>query len=78
MLQTLSARQHAARLPSRLAVQAAGGTVNFTTPSGVLASVDSSSTGGEWEKILLGQVVTPDLGELALISPVLNYSRRSD
>lgn len=69
MAQTLSARQHAARLPSRLAVQAAGGTVNFTTPSGVLASVDSSSTCGAWEKILLGQVVTPDLGELAFNQP---------
>ncbi|UCZ75914.1 hypothetical protein LHK94_02540 [Dickeya zeae] len=68
MSQTLSTRQHTARRPS-LAARATGGTVNFTTPSGVLASVASSSADSAWEKILLGQVVTPEPGELAFTHP---------
>ncbi|WJV68870.1 hypothetical protein PCO86_11080 [Pectobacteriaceae bacterium CE70] len=66
--QVVSTRLHSANLQRSLGALE-GGMVNFTTPAGVLATVDSSVAGAAWEKILLGQVITPVPGEIAFNKP---------
>lgn len=64
--QVMSVRRHT--LDARQSLTENGsGAVNFTTPSGVIASVTPSAAA--WEKILLGQVATPVSGEMAFNQP---------
>lgn len=67
--QALSVRRRVAGLSPCQSSLPGENMLNFTTPSGVIASLNRGNQQGAWEKILLGQVVTPKVKELAFVNP---------
>ncbi|PKE29435.1 hypothetical protein CWS43_15365 [Rahnella sp. AA] len=64
--QVLSARCHTQDMRAASAANDAAA-VNFTTPSGMIATLDN--TLASWQKILLGQIVTPVSSEMNFTRP---------
>lgn len=64
--QVLSARLHTQDMRAGRMLSEAG-SVNFTTPSGMIATLNNGQAG--WEKILLGQIVTPVDSEMNFTRP---------
>lgn len=64
--QVLSARRHTLDMRHVLTANGAGES-NFTTPSGMIATVNNTQAG--WEKIRLGQIVTPVASDMTFTQP---------
>jgi len=68
--QVVSARQHASGIVAKKTAKSAAATsTNFTTPSGVIATVATNGGGAAWQQILLGQIKTPVESEMAFKKP---------
>lgn len=68
----LSARAHASGQPHFSGLAASGardGETRFTTPSGLIATIDTASGSADWLEILLGQIVTPEASQMAFQLP---------
>ncbi|MEO9527787.1 hypothetical protein [Roseibium sp.] len=68
----LSARAHAsgkAHFSGLAASGARDGETRFTTPSGLIATIDTASGSADWLEILLGQITTPEASTMAFEKP---------